>query len=80
MYGGFTRKIDDLGRIVVPKQLRQELGVDYSGAIIEMFFDGKQIIVKKAISKCVFCDAESELTEFEGKYICTSCLEKLKSE
>ena len=80
MYGGFLGNIDKLGRIVVPKQLRKELGIDSNGSMVEMFFDGKQIILRKAVSKCTFCSADSELKEFEGKFICSTCLEKLKSE
>ena len=80
MYGGFIREIDKIGRIVIPKQLRKELGVDTPGSIIEMFFDGKQIILKKAIARCAFCESDANLKEFEGKYICTFCLEKLKTE
>lgn len=80
MYGGFIREIDKIGRIVIPKQLRKELGIDAPGSVIEMFFDGKQIILKKAIARCAFCESESDLTEFEGKYICKTCLEKLKAE
>lgn len=80
MYGGFTREIDKIGRIVIPKQLRKELGIDSPGSIIEMFSDGKQIILKKAVAHCAFCETDSDLIEFEGKYICSTCLNKLKTE
>ena len=80
MYGGFIRDIDKAGRIVIPKQLRKELGLNYEGAVVEMFYDGKQIILKKAAPQCVFCSAESELIEFDEKFVCATCLEKLKSE
>ena len=46
MYGGFIRDIDKAGRIVIPKQLRKELGINYEGAVVEMFYDGKQIIIE----------------------------------
>lgn len=80
MFAGFIREIDSVGRIVIPMQIRKELGLVEQGSRVEMFSDGKQIIVKKALSDCVFCKSESELHEFEGKFICASCLEKLKSE
>lgn len=80
MFAGFIREIDSVGRIVIPMQIRKELGLVEQGSRVEMFSDGKQIIVKKALSDCVFCKSESELHEFEGKFICTSCLEKLKAE
>ena len=80
MFAGFIREIDSVGRVVIPMQIRKELGLVEYGSKVEMFSDGKQIIVKKAVNDCVFCKAESELIEFEGKFICASCLEKLKAE
>lgn len=80
MYAGFIREIDSVGRIVIPMQIRKELGLVEIGSRVEMFSDGKQIIVKKAVNDCIFCKGEAELHEFEGKFICASCLEKLKSE
>lgn len=80
MFAGFIREIDSVGRVVIPMQIRKELGLVEYGSRVEMFSDGKQIIVKKAVSDCVFCKCETELHEFEGKFICASCLEKLRSE
>lgn len=79
MFTGFIREIDSVGRIVVPMQLRKELGIVERGSKVEMFSDGKQIILKKAVDDCIFCKAEEELVEFEGKYICKACFEKLKN-
>lgn len=80
MFSGFIREIDGVGRIVVPMQLRKELGLTAPGSKLELFSDGKQIICKKAVKNCIFCKSESELTEFEGQYICKTCLEKIKAE
>ena len=44
-----------------------------------MFSDGKQIILKKAECDCIFCKAEADLVEIEGKFICKSCVEKIKT-
>ncbi len=79
MFAGFIREIDSVGRIVIPMQIRKELGLVEQGSKVEMFSDGKQIIVKKAVNDCIFCKAETELIEFDGKFICASCLEKIKS-
>ncbi len=79
MFSGFVREIDDVGRIVIPKQLRKELGLTEPHCRLEMFSDGKQIICKKAVENCVFCKSETELEAFEGKYVCKSCLDKLKA-
>ncbi len=80
MYAGFIREIDSVGRIVIPMQLRKELGLLESGSKLELFCDGKQIIAKKAVDDCVFCGSNEQLTEFDGKYICGTCLEKIKGE
>ena len=80
MYAGFIREIDSVGRVVIPMQIRKELGLVELGSRVELFSDGKQIIVKKAVNDCVFCKSETELYEFEGKCICASCLEKLRAE
>ena len=80
MFSGFIREIDSVGRIVIPKQIRKELDITEQGSKVEMFCDGKQLICRKASDACVFCKAETELTEFRGQYICATCLEKIKSE
>ncbi|MBQ3046242.1 MAG: AbrB/MazE/SpoVT family DNA-binding domain-containing protein [Clostridia bacterium] len=80
MYAGFIREIDSVGRIVIPMQLRKELGLLDPGSKLELFCDGKQIVAKKAVKDCVFCGSSEELIELDGKYICRACLDKLKGE
>lgn len=80
MYAGFIREIDSVGRIVIPMQLRKELGLLDPGSKLELFCDGKQIVAKKAVKDCVFCNSNDELIELDGKYICHTCLDKLKGE
>lgn len=79
MFSGFVREIDSVGRVVIPIQIRKELGIVNPGSKVEMFSDGKQILVKKAVPDCVFCKSSEDLTTFEGKCVCKSCIEKLKS-
>ena len=79
MFTGFIREFDSVGRIVVPMQLRKELGLTATGSKVEMFSDGKQIICRKAVADCAFCKSEEDLVEFEGKFICKACIEKLKA-
>lgn len=80
MYAGFIREIDSVGRIVIPMQLRKELGLLDQGSKLELFCDGKQIIAKKAVNDCVFCGSNDELVEFNNKHVCQACLEKIKAE
>lgn len=79
MFSGFIREIDSVGRVVIPMQIRKELGIVEQGSRVEMFSDGKQILVKKAVPDCVFCKSNDDLTTFEGKCVCKSCIEKLKA-
>mgnify|MGYP003410543381 CR=1 FL=1 len=79
MFSGFVREIDGVGRVVIPMQLRKELGMTEPGCKVEMFSDGKQIILKKSVCDCIFCKSETDLIEFENSYVCKNCLEKLKT-
>ena len=80
MFTGFVREIDSVGRVVIPMQLRKELNIVEKGSKVELYSDGKQIILKKAIEDCIFCKSEEELIEFDGKFICKTCLDKIKAE
>lgn len=73
---GITRKIDDLGRIVLPIELRKQMGIGQRDPI-EIYVDGDAIILKKHQAECVFCGGRKALTEYKGKHICDSCLKKL---
>lgn len=74
---GIVRPVDELGRIVVPKELRRTLGIE-NGDSVEIFTEDDRIILRKYRPGCVFCDNASDLSVFNGKPICSSCLGKLK--
>ncbi len=73
---GIERKIDELGRIVVPIEIRKSMGIEKNDPI-DIYVDGDKIILKKTENKCVFCHSDSELTEFKGKKICKACLAEI---
>lgn len=75
----FIREVDSVGRIVIPMQLRKEFNIVEQGSKVELISDGKQIILKKAADCCAFCKSESDLSEFEGNYLCKNCLDKIKT-
>ena len=75
---GIVRNIDELGRLVVPKEMRTTLGIETDDPI-EFFVEGDRIIISKHMPNCVFCGCESDLSEFKGKKICNSCLEEIKA-
>lgn len=74
---GFVKKIDEMGRIVIPKNVRKTIGAEI-GDSLQFFIDGDNIIMKKFSQSCVFCGSESDLTELNEKYICADCAAKLK--
>ncbi|MBQ9084629.1 MAG: AbrB/MazE/SpoVT family DNA-binding domain-containing protein [Clostridia bacterium] len=75
---GIVRNIDELGRIVIPKEMRKVMRIN-NGDPIEIFVEGSRIILTKFHTICCFCESEEELTEFRGQSICRECLEQLKS-
>jgi transcriptional pleiotropic regulator of transition state genes len=75
---GIVRKIDDLGRIVVPMEIRKTFGIE-NGDPLEIFVDGDQVILKQYSPGCVFCGAvEDSMTKCKGKPICKQCYLLLK--
>ena len=69
---GIIRKMDELGRIVLPMELRKKLGINRQDPI-EIYVDGDSIILRKAGNTCIFCGAEDGLSEYLGKSICADC-------
>lgn len=75
---GIIRKVDELGRIVIPIELRKKLKIDIKDEV-EIYVEKSSIIIKKYDPSCVFCGKTKELNEFEDKLICNKCLEKIKT-
>lgn len=73
---GIVRKVDNLGRIVLPAEMRRLLDIDKSD--VEIFVDGDQVLLRKHSPSCVFCGERKDLTQFEGKNICAACIARLK--
>lgn len=76
---GVVRKVDELGRIVLPINIRQSMEIS-SGDAIEIFADDNKIILRKYHPACIFCDNANDVVYFNGKRICEDCLAKLKKE
>ena len=74
---GIVRKVDELGRIVLPIELRRTMGIDVKDAL-EIFVDGSGIVLRKYAQTCVFCGGGKGVTEFRGKCVCAECLRELK--
>lgn len=76
---GITRKIDELGRVVLPIELRQKFGLRTGGSV-EIYTDEKGIVLKPVPARsCVFCDSEDDLHQYANKDLCASCIKKIKT-
>lgn len=74
---GIVRKVDELGRIVLPIELRRTLNIDIKDPL-EIYVDGESIMLKKYQPACVFCGNSADVKQVRGKNICAGCIEELK--
>lgn len=75
---GIVRKVDQLGRIVIPIELRRMLDIAEEDSL-EIFTEGEQIILKKYEPACIFCGNARDVLNYKGKNICKSCLGDIKT-
>ncbi|MDH3307027.1 MAG: AbrB/MazE/SpoVT family DNA-binding domain-containing protein [Acidimicrobiia bacterium] len=73
---GMVRKIDDLGRIVVPAETRRLFNIQ-EGDQLTISVEGDAIVVRKLEATCTFCGSTTEVAAFKGKGICSSCRSQL---
>lgn len=76
---GIVRKIDDLGRVVIPKETRKVLDLN-DGDPVEFYVEGEMIILKKLQRECIFCgnDNQEEIRKLFKKLICVNCIKALR--
>ena len=75
---GIIRKVDDLGRIVLPIEMRRTLDIAERDAL-EIYVEGSSVILKKYKPSCIFCDSSKDVSVFKGKNVCPKCLKELKN-
>ncbi|WP_283673020.1 AbrB/MazE/SpoVT family DNA-binding domain-containing protein [Butyricicoccus sp. Marseille-Q5471] len=73
---GIVRKVDELGRIVLPIELRRTLDIEVKDAL-EIYVDGNQIVLKKYEPACVFCGNAKDVTHYKGKNVCANCIREI---
>lgn len=73
---GVVRRVDELGRIVLPIELRRTLDIAEKDAL-EIYVDGEQIILKKYAPACIFCGDAKDVINYKGKLICKCCIQEL---
>ena len=75
---GIVRKVDELGRIVLPMELRRILGINKEDPV-EIFVEDKNIILRKYEPACIFCNSAIDVTVIYDKKICRKCIEEIQS-
>ena len=73
-----SRKVDDLGRIVLPVELRRQLGIR-AGDELDIAVDGATVLLHKIESRCVFCDSLESLRGYREKQVCGNCITELNT-
>lgn len=74
---GIVRRIDSLGRIVLPMELRKVLDIP-ENTPVEIYTEGETIILKKYAPDCLFCGNGDNLVNFKGKHICRNCIKDFR--
>ena len=75
---GIVRKVDELGRIVLPMELRRTFSIQKEDPI-EIFVDGDSIVLKKYEPACIFCGSADDVVQIHGKNVCKACIKEMKS-
>lgn len=74
---GMVRKVDELGRIVLPIEMRRTLDIAEKDSL-EIYVEGSSVILKKYRPSCIFCDSSKDISLFKGKNVCPKCVKELK--
>lgn len=74
---GIVRKVDELGRVVIPVELRRTLRIAEKDAL-EIYVDDEKIILKKYEPACVFCGNAGDTVTFKNKIICKDCIAEMR--
>jgi transcriptional pleiotropic regulator of transition state genes len=74
---GIVRKVDELGRIVLPIELRRTLEISEKDGM-EIYVEGSSIVIKKYSPSCLFCGNSTDVNLYKEKNICKTCMKELK--
>lgn len=76
---GIVRKVDELGRIVLPVELRKTLDIAVKDSL-EMYVDNDAVVLKKYLPACIFCGEADSNIIYKGKNICKKCLKDISKQ
>ena len=74
---GIVRKVDELGRIVIPKELRRTMGIR-TGDPMEIYIDADNIILRKYAPGCAFCGSVNDIRYIHGTPVCNICAHNMQ--
>ena len=74
---GVVRRLDELGRITLPMELRKVFGIEERDSL-EIYVEDDTIILKKFKKSCIFCNNDDNIIDFKGKNVCSECIAQLK--
>lgn len=75
---GIIRGLDNMGRVVIPKEIRKHLDMTEGIDEFEIYMQDDCIVLKKHKPTCIFCNAEDDCIEFENQVVCRTCIEKMQ--
>lgn len=73
-----ARKVDQLGRVVLPAELRRQLGIR-EGDLVEISIEDERVVLERVESRCVFCGATADLRQHRDRLVCASCVRDLST-
>ena len=73
---GIVRKVDELGRIVLPIEVRRTLDIAERDEL-EIYLDDDKVVLKKYEPSCIFCSSSRDLVSYRGRNVCMDCIEKM---
>ncbi len=76
---GIVRKLDELGRIVLPIELRRTLDIAERDEL-EIYLEDDKVVLKKYEPSCIFCGSTRGLVTYCNKNVCTDCVRKMNQE
>lgn len=75
---GMVRPVDKMGRVVIPKEMRNHLGIENDKDSFEIYVSGRTIILRKFEPRCIFCEDIRDCIELNGIVVCKNCVDKLR--
>ena len=75
---GMIRPVDKMGRVVIPKEMREYLGVEDEKDSFEIYLQGRTLYLRKFQPACIFCGNIKDSIEYNNIIVCKDCVDKLR--